>query len=288
MAEPYRIYGHLDSRDVVALSLVLHAKGLAFDRVEETPSLSWVLAERSGHDSGPYLRTPAGFLLGDLHAILDWIERTHPDPALLPRTPVRHLCARLLEDWIELWLPLWPGRSWQPLEHLGAHLARTGFLLGSSPTRPDWLLASWLEADVLTKTEETRVHLAEHAPRLLTLAEDLFSVSLPADGDDAIPISLLAILEEIAQDYHRYLVANQEALKDGEDSVSIDRGLGFRKGPVRPVCEARRMEIAEALRAMPHEARQDVRRVLEPVGAWHVLTLPAVLRALDPSDPRSI
>jgi hypothetical protein len=34
--------------------------------------------------------------------------------------------------------------------------------------------------------------------------------------------------------------------------------------------------------------RRDVRRVLEPVGAWHALTLPSVLSGIDPSDPRSL
>ena len=47
--------------------------------------------------------------------MLDWIERMHPEPRLIPTTPVRRICARVLEDWIDLWLPIWPRRSWATL-----------------------------------------------------------------------------------------------------------------------------------------------------------------------------
>jgi hypothetical protein len=81
---------------------------------------------------------------------------------------------------------------------------------------------------------------------------------------------------------------NQAALKGREDHVLLDLGLGKRAFPVRPACEARRIEIAEEVKALEPAARLDVRRVLEPVGAWHVLTLPAVFDAIDPTDPRSL
>ena len=58
MAARYRIYGRLDSREAVALSTALVAKGLAAELVEETSSLALALATRSGRDRGPYLRTP--------------------------------------------------------------------------------------------------------------------------------------------------------------------------------------------------------------------------------------
>ncbi len=287
MAARYRIYGNLDSREAVALSTALVAKGLAAELVEETPSLALALAARSGHDRGPYLRTPEGFVLGDLHAVLDWIERAHPDPVLLPRSPVRRVCARLLEDWIDFWLPLWPRPSWRTLEDLGAHLASAGFLLGPAPTRPDWLLAAWLETEVFVKADP-RAYLRQHAPKLLCFGNDILEAPSIVVGDDAIPISLLSVLAELARDFHGYLVMNQEALKDREDRVLLNLGLGKRAFPVRPACEARRIEIAEEVKALEPAARLDVRRVLEPVGAWHLLTLPAVLDAIDPADPRSL
>jgi hypothetical protein len=287
MTGRYRIYGNLESRETIVLTTVLMAKGLAADLVEVTPSLVLALAARSGQDSGPYLRTPDGFVLGELHGILNWIESVHPEPELIPSTPVRRICTRLLEDWIEFWLPLWPGRSWATLEGVGAHLRTSQCLLGATPTRSDWLLAGWLEADVLDKAR-AREHLAKVAPRLLRFGEDLLESSSVRVEDDAIPISLLGILQDLSRDYHAYLISNQESLKDHEDRVSLDLGLGKWAFPTRRICESRRVEIAQELRALEHEDRQAVRRVLEPVGAWHVLTLPEVLDTTDPTDPRAI
>jgi len=108
------------------------------------------------------------------------------------------------------------------------------------------------------------------------------------DEDDAIPISLLDLLEEIGSDYHQYLALNQAALKDRDDRVVMDLGLGKWAFPARRDCETRRLEIAEELRALGEDEKHAVRSVLEPVGAWHALTLPDLLDAMDPTDPRSL
>ena len=287
MAERYRLYGSLDSRETIVLSSVLMAKGLSAELVEEAPSLSLALEARSGEESGPYLRTPDGFVLGNLHSILNWIEAVHPDPSLLPRTPVRRICARLLEDWIEFWLPLWPRRSWDTIEALGSHLAHSGCLLGPSPTRPDWLLAAWLEAHVLGDANAHR-HLSNVAPRLIAYGSDLLVGSSVGVEDDAIPISLLGLLEEIASDYHQYLALNQTALKDRDERVVMDLGLGKWAFPARPECETRRLEIAEEVSALGSEEQYAVRSVLEPLGAWHALTMSDLIDAMEPTDPRSL
>ena len=283
----YTIYGDLSGRDTVALTTTLVAKGLAVELVSESASLSLALATRAGSVSGPYLRTPEGFVLADLHAMLDWIERMHPEPPLMPPTPVRRTCARVLEDWLELWLPRWPRRSWGTLERIGVHLDAAGFLLGVSPCRADWLLAAWLETEVLVH-DHARAHLARTAPRLISLGDNLLESTPLEPADDVIPISLLLVLEEIALDYHVYLAGNQRALKDESDRVILDLGLGRRALPVRRRCEERRVEIGRELAALDHLERRDVQRVLEPVGAWHALTLPPVISELDPSDPRNL
>jgi len=287
MAGRYRIYGDLESRETMTLTTIFVAKGLAADLVEETPSLRMALASRSGHEFGPYLRTPDGFVLGELRSIVNWIETAHPEPPLLPSTPLRRTCARLIEDWIEYWLPLWPRRSWSTMQRLGEHLAASGTLLGGAATRSDWMLAAWLEADVINKPE-LRAHIREIAPSLLRYGNALFDASHSSVEDDAIPISLLSLLEDLGSDYHDFLAANQTALKDREDRVLLDLGLGERAFPVRSECERQRIQVAEDLRAMTREERQTVRQVLEPVGAWHALTLPPVVETIDPSDPRSL
>jgi len=290
----YTIYGDLGSRDVVALTTTLVAKGLPLRLVEQTASLSLPLATRAGEERGPYLRTPEGFVLSGLPRMLEWIERLHPTPPLLPSSPVQRICARLLEDWIELWLPLWPRHSWASVEGLGRHLAAAGFLLGASPTRPDWLLAAWLESDVLVHPH-ARSHLARHAPRLVSFGSDLLDAHVqPAEAlarggdDDVVPISLLPVLEDLARDYHAYLEENGRALADTGDRVMLDLGLGRRPLPVRPAWEARRIEIAAELALLGPAARRDVSRVLEPVGAWQALGRPPAIPPLDPADPRSL
>jgi hypothetical protein len=289
----YTVYGDLDDRETVALTTLLVAKGRRIEFVPQSASLSLALESRTGSASGPYLRTPEGFVLSELHAMLDWIEQMHPEPSLLPGAlamPVRRTCARLLEDWIELWLPGWPRRSWATLERIGTHLDFAGFLLGREPSRPDWLLAAWLETEVLVH-EHARDHLSRHAPRLVSLGRDLLDVpssSVPDSADDVIPISLLVLLDEVAVDYHAFLVGNQRALKDRTDRVILDLGLGRRALPVRRQCEERRVEIGRELASLEVVGRRDVRRVLEPVGAWHALTLPSVLSEIERSDPRSL
>jgi len=289
MAGRYTIYGDLNARETLTLATVLHAKGLEVEFVEETASLAFALASRAGRESGPYLRTPEGFVLADLHATLEFIERVHPEPLLLPTTPVRRACARLLEDWLELWLPHWPRRSWGTLERLAGHLAAAGFLLGPRPSRADWILAGWLETEVLVHAH-ARAHLERKAPRLVSFAEDLLAREGPTSEalDDVIPISLLGVLEEIARDYHVYLARNHQSLKDHEERVPVNLGLGLRALPVQPLAEARRIELGREIGDLDRAIRRRVVEILEPVGAWHVLTLPPVLEELDPADPRSL
>lgn len=299
IVDRYTIYGDPERRESVALAAALVAKGIEFELVPETASLSLILATRAGSETGPYLRTPEGFVLADLHAILEWVERCHPSPRLVPATPVRRTCARILEDWIEFWLPLWPRRSWSTLIGLGAHLEAAGFLLGGVPCRSDLLLAAWLETEVLVH-EHARQILNRDAPRLGSFGETLLESAPSMTGarsastmgeetsDDAVPISLLPVLGEVAADYHAYLVGNQRALKDRRESVLLDLGLGKRAFPVRKRCEARRAAIGRELAALEPDSRRDVRRVLEPVGAWYALTLPDVTEEADPSDPRSL
>ena len=294
MSDPgYVVYGDLAKRDTVVLALALEAKRLAFTRVEETASLAYALEARAGDGGGPYLRTPEGFVLSGLHAMLDWLERVHPRPALLPGLPVRRTCSRLLEDWIELWLRVAVRRSGVALEALEAHVAASGFLLGRGPSRPDFLLAGWVECDLRTRAR-ARAWLERRAPRLLGLGERLLgavregNVDACASSDDAIPISLVEVLREIGRDYHAFLDRNQRALKDGADEVRLEFAGETRTLPVRRDCERRRLAIGRELAVLAPEARRSVGRVLEPVGAWHALRLPAAVEELDPADPRGL
>lgn len=310
----YAVYGDLGSRDAIALVLGLDAMGLDFDFVAETPALSLALAARAGRDAGPYLRTPEGFVLGELAAILDHLERMHPDRPWRPTTPVRRICGRLLEDWIELWLPLWPERSAAIVEGIAGHLAQSGFLLGSKPCRADAALAAWLEADVLVDPA-LRAHVEARAPGLIAFGTRVREAvrrggrgraggesmeiaarrpgahpersTAPAD-DDAIPVSLLAVLGELAHDYHGYLEASRAALAEGEERVELDLGFGPMVLPTWPEHEARRAAIGREIGGLPAATRRAVRQMLEPLGAWRALALPQAGGELELGDPRSL
>lgn len=283
----HAVYGDASARDSIALVTALVAKGIDFELVAETPALAFALAARAGREAGPYLRTPEGFVLGELGATLDYLERIRPEPAWRPATPVRRICARLLEDWIELWLPLWPERAPSLLDGLAVHLAASGFLLGRAPTRPDGSLAAWLESDVFADAR-LRERVMRFAPALRLYPESVRRARPRPGGDDAIPVSLLPVLAEIARDQLAYLEANREALAAGEDRVVVDLGFGRTVLPAWPAFEARRASIAEELAALSDPARRAVRQMLDPIGAWRVLARPGVLEPLGAGDPRGL
>jgi glutathione S-transferase len=283
----HAVYGDPASRDSIALVTALAAKRIDFEFVPQTPALSLSLAVRAGREEGPYLRTPEGLVMGDLATTLDYLERIQPEPAWRPTSPVRRICARLLEDWIELWLPIWPERAPAVLEGLSVHLAASGFLLGPTPCRPDGSLAAWLEADALADPD-VRDHVAKYAPQLLHHAEAVRRTRPKPVADDAIPISLLPVLAELARDYHAYLEANRVALFEGDDRVVIDLGFGRTVLPAWSTCEERRAAIGREVSALSPAGRRAVRQMLEPLGAWHALTLPPVAGELAAGDPRSL
>jgi len=283
----HAVYGDLSERDSIALVTALAAKGIDYELVPQTPALSLSLAMRAGREDGPYLRTPEGFVIGELATTLDYLERIQPEPAWRPISPVRRICARLLEDWIELWLPIWPERSPAVLEGVAIHLRASGFLLGASPSRPDGSLAAWLEADAL-RDPAVQTHGAKFVPQLRDYARNVRRTAIRPIADDAIPISLLPLLTELAQDYHVYLKANREAIWEGDERVEVDLGFGRTVLPAWTRCEERRSAIAQELVGFRAEERRAVRQMLEPLGAWHVLTLPAVSSQLAAGDPRSL
>ncbi len=283
----HAVYGDPSARDMIALVTALAAKGIEFERIDETPSLALALAARGGREEGPYLRTPEGFILGELATIVDYLERIQPEPAWRPMTPVRRICARLLEDWIELWLPIWPERAPAVLGGLAVHLAASGFLLGAAPTRPDGSLAAWLEAEAFADPD-LRERISSRSPALLLYPTHVARTRPRPDVDDAIPISLLPVVAELARDHLAYLAVNREAIAEGEDRVEVDLGFGRTVLPAWPAFEARRAAIAEEVAALPAEARRAVRQMLDPLGAWRVWTRPAALAPLAAGDPRGL
>ncbi len=134
----YAVYGDLAARDSIALVTALSAKRIGFDFVAETPALSLALAARAGRDDGPFLRTPEGFIVGDLHddPRLSRAPPSRARPGGRPRrfgTPARG-CSRIGSSSGCRSGRRGPGRC---SRRLSKHLETTGFLLGATPCRPD-------------------------------------------------------------------------------------------------------------------------------------------------------
>jgi hypothetical protein len=264
------------------LAGVLAAKRLTVRFVRATPSLVMALASRAGREEGPFLRTPEGFVLSELRTMLDWLERAHPRPAMLPPGPVRRVSARLLEGWIDYGLARSSAPEWDPLARLEAHLEATGFLLGPRPQRPDWMLAAWLEADVFADGT-TRGRIEERCPALGSIGERLLNPSIHGAeaADDALPVSLLDVFECMAAGYGADLERNHAALKD----PGVEPGWA---GAPRSDMERSRVAIGRELAALDRGARRRVSEFFEPLGLWHLLSLPPAIEEIDPGDPRSL
>jgi glutathione S-transferase len=287
--EPYVLYGDLEDRRTVMLAGVIAAKRLPVRLVETTPSLTLALASRAGREEGPFLRTPEGFVLADSRAMLDWLERTHPEPALLPPTPIRRLAARWLEEGLEYGIARATRPAWETLERLAAHLDVTDFLLGARAYRPDWALAAWLETGVLAE-EGMRAAVEHSLPSLCALGERLLDPAARGReaADDALPVTLLDVLEALGHDYGAWLEWNHATLTASDDDVASGFGGEASAASVQPDAERGRLVIAREVRSLDRNTRRRVAGVFEPLHLWQMLRLPPAIVEVDPGDPRSL
>ena len=98
-----KLYDYWRSSACYRLRIAFNLKGLAFES-EEVNLHPDVLAQNSDsyRSLNPQQRVPTVIIDGQVHtqsmAILDWLEETHPDPALLPSDPHERLRARAFAD----------------------------------------------------------------------------------------------------------------------------------------------------------------------------------------------
>lgn len=115
------LHNYFRSSTSVRVRAALNLKGLEYDYIP----LSLLKGEQAGPDhlalnpSGlvPTLVTPQGALPQSL-AILEWLEETHPDPALLPRDPWGRARVRSLAHIVAL--DIHPVNNLRILKHLEA------------------------------------------------------------------------------------------------------------------------------------------------------------------------
>ena len=89
------------STNVERVALACAHKGIAVDWVDHDASDRSAIRALSGQDLVPVAETPDG-VLHDSPVILEWLERAHPDPPLLPADPARRAEVRCFVDWFNL------------------------------------------------------------------------------------------------------------------------------------------------------------------------------------------
>jgi maleylpyruvate isomerase len=210
-----RLYNFFRSATSHRLRIVLNLKGLTADYIPVDLRVEEHLKEafRSINPQGlvPALDTGEHVLIQS-PAIIEWLEETHPTPALLPagaaaRAHVRALAAivgcdihpinnrRILEALrkqfgaseaaIEAWCGTWISDGFDALEALlKADANRSTFCFGSSPTLADVYLIPQVESARRFKVDMTRWPLIS-AVDAACAQLDAFRLAAPALQPDA-------------------------------------------------------------------------------------------------------
>ena len=140
------------STNVERVSLALAHKGIEVEWIDVDPDDRTPVIEVSGQPLVPVLEDD-GDVIADSTAILEELERRHPDPPLYPRDEARRAEAVLLIDWFNrVWkrppnlltvrpddpkAPVWTAELEGSLDRFEALLAGRDYLLGDDFTAVD-------------------------------------------------------------------------------------------------------------------------------------------------------
>mgnify|MGYP001217486463 CR=1 FL=1 len=100
-----KLYGFAVSNYYNMVKLALLEKNIAFEEVTATPSQEADFKAKSPMGKIPCIETPRGFL-SETAAILQYLEDTHPNPALLPADAFARAKVRELAHGLELYIEL--------------------------------------------------------------------------------------------------------------------------------------------------------------------------------------
>jgi maleylacetoacetate isomerase len=117
-----KLYSYFRSSAAYRVRIALNIKGIAYETVPVH------LIKDGGHNKRPEFRavnpqmrvpalvTPAGDVLIQSLAIIEYLEETHPEPALLPKDPIARAKVRALADLIAC--DIHPLNNTSPLRYL--------------------------------------------------------------------------------------------------------------------------------------------------------------------------
>lgn len=101
-----KLYGFPLSNYYNRIKIVLLEKGVPFEAVNAVPGRDEVVKLRSPARKIPFIELEGGECLAESSVIFEYLEETHPDPALLPAEPLARARVREFATMLDLHLEL--------------------------------------------------------------------------------------------------------------------------------------------------------------------------------------
>lgn len=215
-----KLYGFAVSNYFNMVKLAMQEKGLAFEVVNVLGQQGPEFFSISPRGKVPCLETPDGFI-SETSAILDYLEDTHPSPALLPAEPFARAQVRALMREIELYIEL-PARLCYPEVFFGGTVdeaiklkAKTELLAGVACLKRHGRFSPYLAGEQFSLAD---IYFLYSMDLAVAVAKKLFEVDLLAELPQA-----QALFERLRQNPN---VQRNEAEKNAEMTAFLAKVRG--------------------------------------------------------------
>ncbi|MDD9941896.1 MAG: glutathione S-transferase N-terminal domain-containing protein [Myxococcales bacterium] len=194
--QPYRLYGTEISYFTGKVRAYLRWKDLPFVEIPSDASVySEVILPRVGFPVVPVVVTPQDETLQDTTDIIEALEQRHPDPTIVPGTPVQRLVAALLELYGDEWLVI-------PAMHYRWHHNR------------EWAQQAFGQVSAPDAPPETQREIGASRAAPFARAAERLGATPPMH--EAVEASYEALLGELQAhfDAHDYVLGSRPSMAD--------------------------------------------------------------------------